>query len=167
MGELEHTHHQTQRSPRGLSPRARHLVVEVGILECAQIERQRLVEDHLVHALREERPKELVAGLDPLLRTRQSGHQTELDRDEDQHRALVLRCARLARSNHPIHDPLPDPRDRRGQHPRDGAQQRERDAQPFARGPDESDRVRRVLEHAHRGLDLTPLLSMAVHDAPS
>ena len=46
-------HHQRQRPARRLTARARQLVVELRVLELRELEGQRLLQDHHVHAMRE------------------------------------------------------------------------------------------------------------------
>ena len=49
----------------GFAPRARELVVELRVLEVLQVERQRLLEDHLVDALAQLRAQQRLAGREP------------------------------------------------------------------------------------------------------
>ncbi len=61
LDEPERAHHEAERPARRFTSRARELVVELRVLEVAQIQRERLLQDHHVHALAELRTQQPLA----------------------------------------------------------------------------------------------------------
>ena len=149
LDEAEAAHDQRQRATRGLAARARELVVELGILEVAQVERQRLLEDHFVDALPELRAQQRLARGKAALRGGEGRDQHAFERDVAEHvdDLTPVRAVHVHGSDDGVDDQCPDISDRRGQHARDQGQQRERNGELAAGGPDEVQRVARIAEH--------------------
>ena len=59
LGDPEGLHDERQRARRGLPPGVLHLVVDVGVLEVAQLEGEGLLEDRYVDAVAEVGPEQL------------------------------------------------------------------------------------------------------------
>ena len=101
LHQPEGAHDQAQRAARGLAARARELVVELGVLEVLQLERERLLEDHDVDALAELRAQQRLAERQAALCAGQRGHQHALEQHQPQHArgvvpARALRAATTA-----------------------------------------------------------------------
>jgi hypothetical protein len=121
---------RAKRPRRRLAPRARELVVELGVLEVRELERQRLLEDHLVDALpscarssdwHDDSPRCAAAiAATSRLRARRSRSRAR-DRRGD------AELPALERRDDGIDDQRADIRDGRWQDAGDQRQQRERD----------------------------------------
>ena len=97
LHETEAAHHERERPRRGLAPRARQLVVELRVLEVREIERQRLLEDHLVDALPELRAQQRLARRQPALRGRERRRRARLRARHSRSRARDRPRRRLSR----------------------------------------------------------------------
>ena len=117
LHEAERAHHQRQRTARRLAPRARQLVVELGVLEVRQLERQRLLEDHHVDALAELRAQQRLAERDAALRAGdRSDHSPSPPTSSSAWRSgRAIRGSRLNRGDDGIDDQRADVRDCRRQ----------------------------------------------------
>ena len=69
LRESERAVHERQRPDRRFLPRAIQLVVELRVLELRERQRQRLVEDQEVHALRQQHAQQRLAETDAALHT--------------------------------------------------------------------------------------------------
>ena len=141
LHQAEASHHERQRPHRGLAPRARELVVELRVLEVPEIERQRLLEDHLVDALAELRAQQRLAGREPALRRghRRDQHAPRARRSAAPVRGRRRRHRRARAARPPPHrrSARPPRRSPRAGFPESEREQRERDREPPARRPDE------------------------------
>ena len=97
-------HDQRQRPARRLAARARQLVVELGVFEVRELERQRLLEDHHVHAMRELGLEQRLAQGDAAVRggddhqDQRLGRPPTTTRGHDVHSVTLAVCARRGRS---------------------------------------------------------------------
>ena len=151
LRKAEGAHDERQRAARSLAPRTRQLVVELGVLEVGELERQRLLEDHRVDALAELGAEQRLAERDAALRARERGDAKSLGPHQQQRmrsEGVAFRRRRLDRRDHGVHDQRADPGDRGGQHAAEQRQHAERDAERAIRGPDELERMAAVAEHA-------------------
>src|SRR5690606_1369150 len=80
--ERERPRDEAQRPNRRLLSRAVQLVVELRVLEVREVERQRLLDDHDVDALREPEPKQGLAEIGAALSRGDTGDERALERDE-------------------------------------------------------------------------------------
>ena len=119
-------HDQRQRAARGLAPRARQLVVELRVLEVRELERQRLLEDHHVHAMRELGLEQRLAQRDAAVRGRDDHEDRQRLGDHPPRRGMMSMCSaghvRLAGRDHAVDDARADPGHARGQHAREDGQ---------------------------------------------
>src|SRR6185437_7142310 len=75
LSEAEGARDQAQRPARGLAPGACQLVIELGVLEVAQLEGKGLLEDHLVDALAELHAQEGLGERQAALRSSDGSHE--------------------------------------------------------------------------------------------
>ncbi len=124
LGDGEPLHHQRERARRGLPARVLHLVVDLGVLEVAQLERERLLQDALVHRVTEPRAEQLALERRQPAGGHGKGHEPELEAHQC-HGVAGVRAARGGR-HHRVDDELPGPGDggreerlQRGEEPQD------------------------------------------------
>jgi hypothetical protein len=114
-----------------------------------EIERQRLLENHLVHALAELRAQQRLAGRESALRRGHRGDEYGLEHHVAEHRSEIGGARTAARgqgSHHRIDDLRAHPGDPGGQDSREEREQREGDREPPARRPDKVQGVPGVLK---------------------
>jgi hypothetical protein len=119
-----------------------------------QFERERLLEDHLVHALPELGAQQRLAGGQAPLRTGECRDQQALQRHVAQHRIQVDRARRAVDrdcGDHGIDDQRADIGDGGRQDACDQSEECQRNRQRAARGPDQAERVAGVLEDLGQG----------------
>ena len=143
---LDRAHHVLDvrdRAVRRLAPGLSHAIVERGILEVRELERERLLEDHLVDPLGDQRPQQrsddALHALDPVDRE----HQRQLDRDRDQD--LAARRGLLDRAHDRVDDPAPGPGDRGRGDPAHQAEPHEREREPAMGAEHEPEGASRLL----------------------
>ena len=81
--------YETERAAGGLSPRSRHLVVQLGVLEVFELKRERFLQDHHVDAVTELRPQQGHRDIEAPLQARSSPHQQQLCCNPAQRRPAV------------------------------------------------------------------------------
>ena len=143
LDERERLGHERHRPRRGLAARAAQLVVELGVLEVAEFERRRALEDRDVHVRAEARAE------DAPDETETAGEGCLQD-DETELHADPLDGVVVRTRDDGVDDPLARPRDRgrdgRHEQRRDG----KRDREALGRAPDEPEGapgVRRAVPH--------------------
>ena len=153
MQQTERPHHQTQRTARRFAPRPGQLVIEFGVLELRQIQRQCLFENHDVDALAQLRPEQGLRERGAALCHGRRGHQQRLDGDVAQHvgqhrgaRAAV----HIGGVNHRIDDERADIRDAGRQHTSQECQHRKYDAERLVGGPHQRQRAPAVVEYVEQ-----------------
>ncbi len=156
LNRSERLVHERQRPPRGLPPRPRHLVVELRVLEMRQVQLQRLLQDHHVHAMAQLGPQQRRTHLETLLHRGHSDHQAGFDRHPEQRRVPIRNRPRVGRLQDPVHNPRAHDRDRRRHQPRQQRQDAHRHGQRATGLPDEPRRVRRVPKHVQKSGQLLP-----------
>ena len=122
----------------------------------AQVQRERLLEDHHVDALAELRAQQRLAGRESALGGGQARDEHALQRDVSQYQGQVVGrpgAVRRQCGNDRVDDLCADVGDGRRQHAGHERQQRQRERQPLARGPDEFERVPRVAEDIAQPLE--------------
>ena len=143
LRERERAVHEAQGPHGRLLARAIQLVVELRVLELRERERERLVENQQVHALRQQHAQQRLAEIDAALRARDCRDERALERDERQHaRDVGLRAGpiRVDRRDDRIDDQLADIRDPGRRQTGREREQRERDREPAVRRPHERER---------------------------
>ena len=113
LAERSELEDERERPHAGLAPRVLHLVVGVGVLEMAQLERRCLFEDERVDVIAERGAHQVAQ---ERLRARQDGgddHQAELDQHVLDDAPLVSARARARRLHDSVDDQLADPCHRR------------------------------------------------------
>ena len=94
--------------------RAGHSIVELRVFEGSEVERQCLLENHLVDPLSQKRSQELLASAQPLLCGRQHRYQPELHEHPGQRGTLVFGRTRFSGANHGVDNQLSHPSGRCG-----------------------------------------------------
>ena len=150
LRELEAPHHEAQRALGRLASRAGHPVVELRVLERREVQGQRFFEDHFVHALSEERAKELLARGEAPLSQGEKRDETKLDGDPGQRLPLVFCGPGLRGAYHRIDDELADPRGAGWKDARNQAEQPEREAQTATGRPHQRHAVLELSKHAEQ-----------------
>ena len=121
LHELEGLGDQRERPRRGLAARAGELVVELRVLEVAELERERLLEDAPVDVEPEARAEELADQPEPAEHERLERDDPELDEHPAERPGAVAGDDR-------VHDLLAHVGDRQRDHRRDEGQRAERPA---------------------------------------
>ena len=93
LHQAEGAHHQAQGPRGGLAARARELVVELRVLEVLQLQRQRLLEDHHVHALSELGAQQRLAQRQAALRGRDADDQHAFEHARARRRGATAAAA--------------------------------------------------------------------------
>src|SRR5690348_5003028 len=82
LNESKRAHDETQRTAGGFAPGASQLVVELGVLEVLQLERERLLENHHIDALTELGTQQRLTQRDAALSSRNRSDQHALEDHE-------------------------------------------------------------------------------------
>ena len=123
LHEAEGSVDQAQRTARRLAPRPRQLVVELGVLEVRQLQRQRFFQDHDVDALAEQGAQQRLARRNAALAAATSDDDARFEHDQPQH-ALRVGVRRVHGGDHAVDNQLADVGNRGRQHAGDDGQQR-------------------------------------------
>ena len=151
LEEREGAHDEAQRPRGGLAPRPLQLVVELGVLELGEVQRQRLLEDHLVDALAELGAQQRLAGVDAALRAAEQPDDDALERDELAGRGVYTgaapACTAATWPTTASTTSLPIQAATAGSTPAATVMPASRIVELPIGGPDEVHRAARVLEH--------------------
>ena len=112
LHQAEGAHDQAQGTAGRLAARLRHAIVELGILEVRQPQGERLLQDHHVHALSEQRPEQRAHHADAALERRLRHDEPHLEADPLQRQAVATAAA--VRGDHRVDDQLAHVGDGRG-----------------------------------------------------
>jgi hypothetical protein len=150
LGQGKRSHHQAQGPARGFAARARQFIVELGILELRQIQRQCFFQNHDIDALAQLRAKQRLRQRNSTLRHRGGGDQQCLQRHvpydigQRRHAGAPMQIRGV---NDGIHDLRADIGDAGGQHACDECEQGESDAQRLVGAPHQLEGSAAIGEH--------------------
>jgi hypothetical protein len=149
LHQAEAAHDEGEWPARRLAPRAGQLVVELGVLEVAQVERERLREDHFVDALSQLRTQQRLASRQAALGSRKSRDEQALERDVTQHivkigDAAALMC--IHGRNDGVHDQGAHPCDAGWQYAGEQRQRGKSNGELATGGPDQVECMPRIAE---------------------
>jgi hypothetical protein len=147
LRQAEAAHHERERPHRGLAARPCQLVVELGVLEMLQLQRQRLLQDHDVDALAQLGAQQRLAQVQAALGRSHDGDQGALQDDELDHPRGVP-AAGADGCHDRVHDHRPDPGDAGRHHAGDDRQRAEAEGQVPVGAPDQFQRPPAVAKDA-------------------
>jgi hypothetical protein len=142
-------HHERKGPARSFASRTRELVVELGVLEVLQLQRQRLLQDHHVDALTQLRAQQRLAQRNAALCAGDCSDQQAFVCDEQQRvsgQSRAIDRIGLNCSDDGIDDQRANICDGRRQRARDQRQNRERNSERAARRPHQFQRAVAVRE---------------------